>query len=388
MRSLTQVAFKTLAEYRKNWCVSLYMPTDPARLESRKDSIRLRNMLADAEKILRERGMRSPDIRKMFADADSLSSDGDLWRDPLGGLAMFIAPGFFRYYRTQPRLEKLLVVAGRFHLRPLMKADRKLEAFHVLTLSQNKVALFLSTPDGLEDVPLPHVPTSLEEALQFEEGEKQLQHHVVPRARGGGGQAIYHGHGSMFPDEKDSILQFFRKVDAGISGHLKTGMQPLVLVGVDYIRALYQQASEYPHIMETGIAGNADGMSPRTLHERAKAIVAPHFLADMEKALKNYQHNRQTLRTSDLLEVILPAAMHGQVETLFVAEDAACWGHFDVATLETKIDDLPTLDSEDLVDLACVRTAVNSGDVLFLPREQMPDELDLAATFFYEIERV
>ena len=388
MRSLTQAQFKTLAEYREKWCVSLYMPTDPARLENRKDTIRLRNLLADAEKDLRERGMRAPDVSQMLSEADALVSDGVFWRDPLGGIAMYIAPGYFRFVKTEQRLAEYLLVSERFHLKPLMKADRKAESFSVLTLSQNKVQLFRSTADGLEEIHLANVPTSLEEALQFEDGGKQLQHHVVPRARGGGGQAIYHGHGSAYPDEKDSILQFFRKLDVGVVDLLKADMLPLVLVGVDYIRALYAQASEYPRIMGEGIPGSADGMSTKRIHDRAKQIVAPYYRADVDRALERYYRNRLSLRTSDLLEMILPAANHGQVETLFVAEDAACWGSFDEEAQALQISEGPSSEGDDLVDLACVRTAENGGQVIFLPREKMPDELDLAASFFYEVERI
>ncbi len=385
---MTQNDLKKLAEFREEWCVSIYMPADPGHLQYRKGTIRLRNILGDVEKALRQKGMRPPEIQKMLETAHALVDDSDFWRNQFGGLAMFIARTHFSHYRVDTRFKQFLLTGKRFHLKPLMKANRNSDAFYVLALSQNKVQLMKGQNDAFDQVDLGNVPASLEEAIRFEEGGKQLQHHVVPRARGGGGQAIYHGHGSAFPDEKEAILQFFKKLDTGVRNILKDDICPLVLMGVDYIRALYHQASEYPLIMEAGISGNMEGIKMKTLYERAQRIAEPHFNLKEEKALEQYNHNRMNTRTSNVLETILPAALHGQVETLFVREDAVCFGSFDEENLEISLHDGQQEESEDLIDFACVHTYINGGDVFFLEGEAMPEEAEIAASFYYQLESV
>ena len=89
-----------------------------------------------------------------------------------------------------------------------------------------------------------------------------------------------------------------------------------------------------------------------------------------------------------MLSVILPASTHGQVETLFVREGASCWGAYDENALTVTMHSERNGDSEDLLDVACVNTVIHGGEVIFLPADLMPDEADIAASFYYELEIV
>ena len=49
---VSQAALRTLAETRDQGCVSIYMPTHRVGIDTQQDPIRLRNLLAEAEKRL------------------------------------------------------------------------------------------------------------------------------------------------------------------------------------------------------------------------------------------------------------------------------------------------------------------------------------------------
>lgn len=52
MNVLSKTELKTLAEARDKWCVSIFMPTHRAGVETRQDPIRLKNLLGETEKRL------------------------------------------------------------------------------------------------------------------------------------------------------------------------------------------------------------------------------------------------------------------------------------------------------------------------------------------------
>ena len=65
---------KQLAETRGATCVSIYMPTHREGSEVQQDPIRLRNLLAEAERRLLGQGLRTPDVQAMLAPASFSAS--------------------------------------------------------------------------------------------------------------------------------------------------------------------------------------------------------------------------------------------------------------------------------------------------------------------------
>ena len=388
MLSVNLSAFKSLAEHRARWCVSLTMPAGPARLQNRKDTIRIRNLLGQAEKLLLEKGMGPADAREMLAKAEELISDGAFWRDQQGGLALFISPTRFEHFELDVRFKEYLVVARRFHLKPLIPAFSEDGSFYVLALSQNEIRMLRGNGERFQEIQLEGVPLSLEDALQYEGGGEQLQPHVVQRKMGsGGGLEIRHGRGSMYPDEKESILRFYNKLDEGVKEVLKGTDAPLVLAGVEYMRSHYEQVCEYPALLEQGLPGSPDGESLKSLYERGRAIVQPHFLKPRQEALERFRENRHRAIASDNLAVIVAAACSGQVETLLLREGAQVWGEFKTKTNQVRLHPERRTESDDLVDLAAVAALANGGKGYVFPAEDPEIDFEAAANFYYEVRR-
>jgi hypothetical protein len=81
---------------------------------------------------------------------------------------------------------------------------------------------------------LTDVPTSIAEALQYDDAEKSLQFHTATSqgGSGGDGSAIFHGQGGGNNDHKDGLLCYFRKVSNELESFLKNEQAPLILAGV------------------------------------------------------------------------------------------------------------------------------------------------------------
>jgi hypothetical protein len=96
---------------------------------------------------------------------------------PADGLALFLAPHLSRSYRLPLAFEELAVVAGRFHVKPLLPLFTDDGRFDVLALSQNAVRMLECTRHSARQLELEGVPPNLAEALKYDDPEKQLQYH-------------------------------------------------------------------------------------------------------------------------------------------------------------------------------------------------------------------
>jgi hypothetical protein len=380
-----------LSEATDQNLVSIYMPTHRVGREMQQDPIRLKNLLSKAREGLGNKGLRKPEIEDLLRPAESLLTDSSFWQHQSDGLAIFVSPDFFRYYRLPANFEDLLVIAERFHLKPLYPVLSGDGQFYILALSQNDIRLLHGSRFSIAEVDLGNVPTSLQQALWFEDPERQLQYHTGTAAPGGAGgrPSIFHGHGVSDEDEKSEILlRYFQRVDKGLMELLSDERYPLLLAGVDYLLPIYQQANSYPHLVDTFIEGNPDELSAAELHQQAWEIIRPIFRSDQRKALEYFEelHGSGSDLASTDLESVIPAAHYGRVETLFVALDVQHWGKYDPQNglVERHSEFQPG--DQDLLDLAAMQTRLNGGTVYALDPEKMPAEALLAAVYRYAYE--
>jgi hypothetical protein len=385
MQLLTKEEIRTLADKRGQASVSIFMPTHRAGAEVQQDPIRLKNLLNQAEEALIVMGLRSPVARSLLEPAQELQEDHEFWQHQSGGLAIFLSSGFFRAYRLPFEFDELVVVTDRFHVKPLLPLLSGDGRFYVLALSQNEVRLLQGTRYTVGEVDLEDVPKSLAEALRYDDPEKQLQFHTQTQTPGGRGDrgAVFHGHGVVSDEDKDDILRFFQKVDSGLQDVLKDEEAPLVLAGVEYLFPIYTEANTYPHLLNHGVEGNPETLSLEELHERAWAIVQPHFQEAQQGAVAHYQQLANTEQASKDVRAIVPAAHYGRVDTLFVALGLQHWGAFDPQTNMIDIHGEEEPGDEDLLDLAAVQTLLHGGKVYALEPARVPDGVPLAAVFRY-----
>ncbi len=372
----------------KGLCVSIYMSTHRAGRGIQQDPIRLKNLLGEAEEALTLSGLRTPEAQELLEPAEKLLQGSLFWQRQSDGLALFLSPGVFRYYRLPFDFEELVVVTDRFHIKPLLPLLSGDGQFYVLALSQNEVRLLQGTRYRVSEVAVEGVPESLAEALRYNDPEKRLQFHTSTRTPGGKGQrpAIFHGHGVASADDpKDYISRYFHQVDEGLQDLLRDERAPLVLAGVDYLHPIYKEANTYPYLVDEGIEGNPEELRAEELHKRAWAVVQPYFQKAQEEAAAQYRQLAgagSEQASSDLKEVV-PAAYHGRVEVLFVAVGTHQWGTFDPDTDAVRLHEKAEPGDEDLLDFVAVQTLANRGSVYAIEPEKVPDGALLAAVFRY-----
>ncbi|MBN1484635.1 MAG: hypothetical protein JXA37_07925 [Chloroflexia bacterium] len=390
MNLIAKPDLQALLEGSPQWAVSIYLPTYRVGREVQQNSTRFKNLLQQAENTLDERGLRDRERQEALQPAQALLRDTSFWLQQSDGLALFVAPETFLYYRLPLDFEELAIVGQRFHLKPLLSMFGEGGRFYVLALSQSEVRLLQGTRYSVDVVDLENVPGSLDVALRFDDPESQLQYHTGTTDQRGRRPAAFHGHGvgGKEAQHKSNIKRFFDQVDAGLQDILSPEISlsqgaPLVLAGVDFLQDIYREANSYPHLLDRGISGNPDETSAAELHQRSWELLGPYFQQAQQEAENQYWDLSNTPLTSTALSEIVPAAHEGRVETLFVALGKQRWGHFDRQAYQVQLHRQKQAGDVDLLDEAALLTLLQGGVVYALEPEQVPGGEALAAVFRY-----
>ncbi len=384
MKLLDMGDLKQLVTRPESLCVSIYMPTERAGKEVSQNAIRFKNMLKAAEKQLRSYGMSENESTAFLAPGAKLLDSNKFWQYQSDGLAAFICPESFKYFRLPHRFKELSVVTNRFHIKPLLSVIGLEGRYYILALSQKNVRLFQATRQGVSEVEL-DAPKSLEEALKHEFPEKQLQFHTEGPRRSGMRDAVFYGTGDSDPNVKNAILRFFQAVDKGVYALLKEESAPLVLASVDYLVAIYKKASRCTTITEQAIKGNPDELSAEELNKRAWEIIKPYVRRAEDEAAAKYKSlaGSEGKQATNKLTEVVRAAYHGRLESLFVTVGVQQWGRYDPETDDVMLHEKESSGDQDLLDLAAVHCLSNKGTVFAVEPDRMPDDSPAAAILRY-----
>lgn len=401
MSLLKREALTSLISHRDGMHVSIYMPTHVTGREIQQDPIRLKNALDEAEQQLSEAGLRKSQVEALLKPGYQLVEGESFWQQQSDGLALFLAQDMSRYYRLPLNFEKLVVVADRFHVKPLIAPLSHDGQFYLLALNQDEAQLFLGSQYNIREIEEEEIPEDLADILHSEDFERHLQFHSstqvpgVPQERpahpahpsqaevAAERPGTFHAQGGGEIDFKEELLRDFHYLDDALNEYLAGEEIPLVLAGVEYLLPLYEEANSYPHIVEEGIERDPQSLSLEALHQAAWEIVAPRFKQDLEEARGVYKHlaAEDDDTTSVEIEEIVPGAYDSRVEALFVALDVQQWGKFDPETRTVEMHDVAQPEDEDLLDFAAAHTLLNGGTVYVVSPEDMPTPAPMAAVF-------
>ncbi|MGE0555019.1 MAG: hypothetical protein AB7R55_16430, partial [Gemmatimonadales bacterium] len=266
MTLLTADQIEQLAAPAEAPRVSIYLPTHRTSPGWEQDRIRLKNLLAAAERDLEGQGVRATIARDLSVPARRLLEDVGFWTHLGDGLAIFLAPEAMRVYRLPIAVPELQVAGSRFHVKPLFGLLGRDGRYFVLAISLQGTRLLEASRDSVRELDLHDVPESLRDAVGYDFEQRSLQFHTGAGAgKGGRRAAIFHGQGAPRDDELAEITAFLRQVDEGVTALLPRERAPLVLAGVDRIVSVYRSVPRHPDVLEHAVLGNPDQRSADAL---------------------------------------------------------------------------------------------------------------------------
>lgn len=383
MKILGRKEIEALIDTKSDYCISIYLPVH--RLGDQQDSLRYKNLLVEAEKLLVAKGMRSAEAVKLLAPEHELAGEVEYWMN-MGaeGLAVFINGGLRERYPLPRKVEESVTVAERFRVKPLMPLLTGIGRFFILALSKGNTRLYLGSRYSITEAGLPEdAPASLEEVLRYDEPLSQLQFHTGTAPSRDKRGAMFHGHGVGIDEERENTVRFFQHLARKLYPLFYEQQIPVVLAGVEALPPIYRDQDDSGLLVAESIDSNPEAMTRQALHEMAWQLVGPIFAEKEKEAQAKFEELHGTGRTSVEVAEIVGAAEGGRIETLFVAENAEQWGSFDPETLEVEFKPEDAAGAVDLLDLAVTRTLKNGGTVYVRQQEEMPETQKMAAILRY-----
>ncbi len=364
-------------------CISLYAPMEKAS-QSEQNPIRVQNLLRQAAAILSEREHSQDEIRQWLKPVESMLADRPYWENQKLGFAAFLSPQQSWLLELDLKVPEQVRVGQHFHLKPLLPMFGEAHRFYLLSLSQNCVRLFDCSPGHCQKLTLPQgLPESMQDFDLFQ-GNTGTDYRQGRTQAFSGASGATHGVGLKNDELEEPRLQFLRQINQGLTGFLGSQNVPLVLAGVDDLVHALRKELDYSGVFPDHLSGNFDHTNPDELHSKALPLAQKHFQQLEQQAVDGYHAALATQKASSDLDQVLPAAMDGRIETLFVARGQNVWGQ--VSQQGRKLDRLPSdhPQASDLLDLTAMETLRNGGRVFALEMAAMPDVASpISAVFRY-----
>lgn len=305
-----------LNSVRSEACISIYLPTTPVSRETEQSRINLSNLVKKAVTQLEAAGFDKKQIAPLQQQFADLLADDEFWNYQANSLAILATPESLRTYRMASKLNAIVEVSDRFHLKPLLRAITFPHAAHVLALSENAVRLIAVSADlPARLVEVPNMPTD---------------------AASAGGKATnkdYSGTGHRHGSQGDSfyLTRFIRKLDAALRPVLAGSDLPLILATTKPLEALFRSISVIPALSST-ISGNPEHLSESDLASAARPVLDAHYAEQVKAFHQLFEERAGKNRTTTDISDAARLATFGGIDRLLVDIDCVLDGSIDDET--------------------------------------------------------
>lgn len=364
--------FTNLAKTHDQHCVSIYVPTERAGIEvdNKKGQITLKNCLKEVKLILKEYQLKDSEIEDYLAPAEDLLEDHHFWRNQSDCLVILLDKNKMKTYTLPINQQQFTYVSDHFYLMPILPVFSYNGRFYILNLSLNKVKLYEASRYSIEEIDIKGiVPEQLEEVVGYDYEKNSLQ---FRSGQGGEAGAIFHGQGSGKDHKAIENEKFFRAVDQSLKNIIKDDKIPLVLASVDRYYSVFKKITSYPELFHKHINGNHEDTSTLLLHELALEILDEYFQKKRKAATLKLREQSSVGKFSSDLNDIIPAALEGRIESLFVQKSKDRYGLYDKINRSLIVDEGHKVKQASLFNIAAIQTWLKDGDVFIVDKDKMP----------------
>lgn len=359
-------------------CLSLYVATHRTQPERRDDPTHFRVLVRTLTESL-EKDYTPVQITSIMEPFNALLNDEAFWNQRKEGIAMFRTSDMFVTHHLDRPVPDLAIVANSFHLKPLLRLLETTDRYHVLTLTSERVRLYVGDRDGLSEVHLgPDVPLTINEALGRELGER----HFTRSNSGNTPRSIPHT--TIHDEEEIDLERFFRIVDRSVIQHAShpSGL-PVILVGLPEQVSTFMRVKHNPNVLLESVGTFPESLDMKALVERSWSIMEPYIQRQSKHLIDNYHEHAAHARGLDHINDIATAAFAGRVETLMVDANKQVAGALDLTHERVDYDSTAQPASGDVLDELALLVMQKGGKVLVLSTEHMPTTSAAAAILRY-----
>lgn len=341
MRRLERRELSQLVDARgtdRGPCVSLYVPFGGVQ-----DRSPMARLTARAKELL---ALHYPQTARAFLEkVEAFSSAKGIPVGGTTGMALFKSSEVEGFLPLAEPVSELAVVAGSFHVRPLLPILQAQHTFYVLLLGRTGIEVLEGSPRTLEDVASFRAPQPMEG--------------MTPKA----------------------TRDFFRSVAEGMSNLTPRSDAPIVFYGPVELQMLFRDVMQGRNQLVAGLSfGESAPVGRDKIHARSWSLARALIKREVRHALEAYDAAKVTGAGTDSLSTISHAAAHGRVKTLFLERGVHLWGRVCRGSGALKLEfDHHQAAVDDILDDLAEMTLATGGRVHVLPTRDMPTAAALCA---------
>lgn len=366
----TPQEFDALCAERADACVSIYVQTTPLTQDIEKARIAFGNQAKQALEQLSSSGFDKRRLSAIGQLMDDLDDDDAFWRVQAHALAVFVTADRIRTFRLATKVEPLVEVSDRFHLKPLMRSITFADAGFVLALAENSVRLVEVFPDlPAQEIALPDLPKSAADALNVATLNDRSHRRRIAGSEG----------------QKVRLAQYARIVDAAIRPILAGRDLPLIIAATEPLASIYRSVNSFPNLLDQTITSTDDRSSEGELAEAARPILDEAHREEVAQFHNRFEERAGDGRATTDISDAARAATFGAIEVLLVDMDASLPGTVDETTGAVSFADSADASNYGVVD-EIMRRAIRTGArVLSVRAGDLPDGAQLAAVLRFKL---
>lgn len=383
MLEITQEVLRELSQTSATpgGCISIYMPTHRRHPQNQQDPIRFKNLAKSVVEQIRESDdFTAEEISSIEKRLSGLEEDRDFWNHRTDGLAWFYRGGQDYLFDLQRSVDELVVVARSLHIKPLIRVTQSADRYHVLALTRHSTKLYGGNRDTLDEVLIPEVPATIQDAL----GEELTEPYLGAASYGGAGQTMFHGHGSKDEEVNKDRDRYFRIVSSAVEKHWSNPSRvPLILVAVGEHHAPYRRIANDRFLLEEGVQKDPSSMNQEDLRKATWEVMRQHYDRQLGEYTERFADAESRQQASAVVSDVLREAANGRVELLLLEEDAKLPGHVDWTTGKIEEAQLSNPDVDDVLDDLAEMVINRGGTVRVLPPGSLASASKIGAIYRY-----
>lgn len=369
--------FKSLMGNRESHAISIYLPTHKGGKEQNEHLAQatLKRCIREVNNELKLYQLNEDKIKDYITQLKSLLAETEIWRKPSDGLAIFMDKKGMKYFPFPISFNSYTYVADHFYLKPLLPLYHNDGIYYLLELSQDYVKLYEGSKYGFKDMIIrDFAPDKLEKAVGSDFRSKMLQFRSGQDAHGSG---AFHGYGEGKDDAKKEILKFLRAIDKGINKKIIDQRAPLVLACSESLFSLYKKVNSYKNLYTKNLSGDPEFKNKKEMHKLSWKLIEEYFKMGKKSKLDQFNEWYHTSKVSYNPAEIIPAAIHGKMDTLFIRKNSDLFGVYNKETNKVRFDDAKDIQNISLMNHAAMKTFVQGGKVFELEPDEMPVKNEL-----------
>ncbi len=362
-----------LAAWEGPHCISIYLPTHRKGMEVNEgqDKLVLKNLLREAAQRLKTQGVSEKEIDTLLKPANDLLKGRKIWHFLSASWALFISRNFFASSRLPFEAGTQVFVSRHFYLLPLAPAMEPPFPYFFLYVNLKGCRLFQADRyHWAEEKTETPFPTAVADVAGADVEQVMSQFHSTGKPT-----AIHHGRGAGKDDVREEVALFLQETDDILNHHLAGHTEPLIVGGVPYLADRYLHVSKYPGLIRE-VPANVPEFNMEKWHTATWLLMAPKAQERVERWKDQYRQWAGTGRTAAHLPEIMPAAIEGRVEVLWIKKDTEIWGQYNPFTTYLRLDSEQLPDNTSLLNWLGKMIIANGGQLQLIPAYDMPDVVD------------